>query len=502
MHNDTPPTQPAPPAAPAPDAGFFGWLRGLGIVREPGWLGGVAAGLAARIGIDPIIVRGIIVVLGVLGAPVLFLYAVAWLLLPDTTGRIHLQEVLRGTFDRAIAGIALMVILSALPFGGGWPWWGFGDGPWSFGGWISTMVWTVILVGAGIWLIVWLATRPSTRATTPGAAGAPGTPAAPGNSAADHTATDATAFAAASAPTTTSAPTGATPAPASGGTEPAAPPAPPSTADDAELASWREQQAQWRREHDAWRAQQAADTRAVQQQKLAEDRRRRQEEAAERNRVYREKEERTRPSSAFTLIAFGVALLAAGGTVLALLEADLSTTSRIMAALSVALGVFALAIIVNGIRGRRSGGSSAAAIVIVVSLLLTGAGGWLRGPLVSDRTISWSPVSDDRSMSRTVVSGDVDLDLSDYFAEGTAQRGAIELFVVSGDVDITMPANADSRVEVDVTSGIIRVDDEREGSGAFAGAVVDYESRTGGDNRRLLVDVYVVAGDITVTQAD
>jgi phage shock protein PspC (stress-responsive transcriptional regulator) len=213
MQNDTPPTQPAPPAAPAPDAGFFGWLRGLGIVREPGWLGGVAAGLAARIGIDPIIVRGIIVVLGVLGAPVLFLYAVAWLLLPDTTGRIHLQEVLRGTFDRAIAGIALMVILSALPFGGGWPWWGFGDGPWSFGGWISTMVWTVILVGAGIWLIVWLATRPSTRATTPGAAGAPGTPAAPGNSAADHTATDATAFAAASAPTTTSAPTGATPVP-------------------------------------------------------------------------------------------------------------------------------------------------------------------------------------------------------------------------------------------------------------------------------------------------
>ncbi len=107
--------------------GFFAWLRRLGVPRRAGWLGGVCAGVGARLGIDPIIVRGIVVVAAVLGAPLVLVYAVAWLLLPDTEGDIHLDRLLRGIVDPAIVGIAVMGFIGLLPMaqGGwlGWRWW-------------------------------------------------------------------------------------------------------------------------------------------------------------------------------------------------------------------------------------------------------------------------------------------------------------------------------------------------------------------------------------------
>ena len=93
-------------------------MRGLRIPRQPGWIGGVCAGIAARLGIDPIIVRGIVVVIAVLGGPALLLYAAAWLLLPDSYDRIHLQEAIRGNFDKAHAGIGVMFLLYT-----GWGMW-------------------------------------------------------------------------------------------------------------------------------------------------------------------------------------------------------------------------------------------------------------------------------------------------------------------------------------------------------------------------------------------
>ena len=68
------PTAPPPPADPdAPAVGgpgtgtprgadrFLLWVAGLGVARSEGWLGGVAAGIAARLRIDPLIVRGVLV---------------------------------------------------------------------------------------------------------------------------------------------------------------------------------------------------------------------------------------------------------------------------------------------------------------------------------------------------------------------------------------------------------------------------------------------------------
>ena len=45
---------------------FFSWIRGLGIERSSDrWFAGVAGGIAAKAGIDPLIVRGIFVVLAI-----------------------------------------------------------------------------------------------------------------------------------------------------------------------------------------------------------------------------------------------------------------------------------------------------------------------------------------------------------------------------------------------------------------------------------------------------
>src|SRR5690606_10975801 len=83
---------------PPPSNGFFQWIRGLGIVRDASdrWFAGVASGLAHKARIDPLIARGVFVVLAMLGGPGLQLYLVGWLFLPDHTGKIHMEDLLRG----------------------------------------------------------------------------------------------------------------------------------------------------------------------------------------------------------------------------------------------------------------------------------------------------------------------------------------------------------------------------------------------------------------------
>ena len=63
----------------------------------------------------------------VLGAPFVLVYAIAWLLLPDTDGEIHLERLTRGIVDPAVVGIAVMGVIGFIPLvqGGwlGWRWW-------------------------------------------------------------------------------------------------------------------------------------------------------------------------------------------------------------------------------------------------------------------------------------------------------------------------------------------------------------------------------------------
>lgn len=150
----TPPTGPLPPSPIPPRPGapgedFFARIRGLGIVRpdQGRWAAGVAAGLAHRWGVDPLLVRGGFVALSILGGTGIALYGLCWLFLPHPDGRIHAQEVLSGTVTAGFVGAALATLSL------------FGDasgdaGPFSWGPWRGIVA--LAITGLVIW---WLVTR-------------------------------------------------------------------------------------------------------------------------------------------------------------------------------------------------------------------------------------------------------------------------------------------------------------------------------------------------------
>lgn len=69
-----------------------------GIVRpDARWVGGTAAGIAARLGIDAALVRALFVLASLIGGFGLIVYGLGWLFLPDaTTGRSLVRNAFRG----------------------------------------------------------------------------------------------------------------------------------------------------------------------------------------------------------------------------------------------------------------------------------------------------------------------------------------------------------------------------------------------------------------------
>jgi phage shock protein PspC (stress-responsive transcriptional regulator) len=493
MSHDHP--APAPePAKPGSDNTFFDWMRGLNVPRQPGWIGGVCAGIAARLGIDPIIVRGIAVVIAILGGPALLLYAAAWLLLPDQYNRIHLQDAIRGNFTQAHAGIGVMFLLSFLPFAQ-WLAWGpitlFGRGTvfpgFTFDSPIWGLLWTVAILCSIIWLVIWLVNR--SKGETPGAVAAPPTAATATNAAAS--ASDATA-------TTTVMPD-LPPAPE-------APPHPDSGATDADLAAWKEQQAAWKREYDSWKQQQAAGERELAQQRAAEQRRIRQEQSAERHRAAIEEQRRTRSNPVYSLVAIGLAIIAGAATALTI--GDTGDATAAITGMAVSLGVLGLAIIVNGFRGKRSGGSGGVAFLLVVALSITSVFTWVNGP-IAGRNFDWSPSysTSQQESRRVVVTGNVTVDLSKYFLDPPAtdhyENGLVRLYVGRGDVRVILPAEEHSAIEVQTFNGSISFADMRRATTfGITNAHEQLAPRGGGERLRdVYVRVWVASGDVTITQA-
>src|SRR4051794_7991780 len=126
-HSTTPPPateEPTPPGGPGV-AQFFDRIRRYGAVRpdDGRWFAGVAAALARRWGVDPLLVRGGFVLLAIFGGIGLLLYGLGWLFLPHPDGRIHAQEVLRGVVTAGFIG-GLLFVLADL-----------GSSGWGRGGW-------------------------------------------------------------------------------------------------------------------------------------------------------------------------------------------------------------------------------------------------------------------------------------------------------------------------------------------------------------------------------
>lgn len=369
MTSSTAPPALEHPPAPRRSDRFYAWIAGLGIARSDGWIGGVAAGIASRLRIDPLIVRGVLVVATLCGLPLVLVYALAWALLPDAEGRVHLRDLMRGRFQPAqlgiLAGVAFGLFASgpslfSLLFGRvvtsyGEPFYVPGLSP------FGTFLFIIGLVLIGILLV--LIVRAARR--TPGTAPAPSAPAGDSGiaAAADSRGEDAAADG-----------------------RPAASPLAPYPADGVDFEAWRAQYADWQQQEQAWRRQQQDADRAAREQARAE----RQEaaaafaaEASERRRIRRASNPRV--SVAYVGIVLGVALVAAAVVWLWASEPDATTAA---VALFGAALVLAFGMIVAGVARRRSGFLAFAAVATLIAGVVTGGAASAGDVRLGDQTLS------------------------------------------------------------------------------------------------------------------
>ncbi|GAB3804322.1 hypothetical protein GCM10028798_24460 [Humibacter antri] len=339
-------------------------------MRQNGWIGGVCGGVAARLGIDPIIVRGIAVVVAVLGGPAFLLYAAAWLMLPDAQGDIHLQRLIKGHFDPPIIAIIVIALFSFLPFAQGF-WWA-GAQFWGGLSWFSSVgrvLWTVLVIALIVGVIVWAArsgrVQPATSSSHPVYSPPGSASTSPTDAGGD--ATHSASFGAAPASTTTPEPT-TYPAHAPNATHSAA-----AGAASASTAGGPDDLADWRARQDAWKANYAArtaqrdDARVIRQQRSAELRAQSRALAAEADQARRRRRAANpRTSAAYVFIALGVALVA-GGIAAAIALLGVASDDALAIALAVATGVIGLAIVTAGILRRRSGFLTFVSIVLVLA---------------------------------------------------------------------------------------------------------------------------------------
>ena len=108
-----------PPPRRGPAAGLFDSIRRSGMMRtEQRWIGGVAGGVARRLGVDVTIVRCVWIVLSVFTGAGAILYGLGWALLPEESdGRIHLEQALNGDVSAGLAG-AIVALIAGLASAG------------------------------------------------------------------------------------------------------------------------------------------------------------------------------------------------------------------------------------------------------------------------------------------------------------------------------------------------------------------------------------------------
>jgi phage shock protein PspC (stress-responsive transcriptional regulator) len=154
--------------APSQQPDFFRWVRSHGITRgQDRWIGGVSTGIAQRLGIDPLIVRGVFIVMTLFAGIGVLFYGLAWAFLPEPDGRIHVQEAGAGRWTSGMTGSLIAVILGFSGLGGDfWGWSNHGFG---------AFLWTLFWVGGAIYLIYYLAQRNKAAVGSPAGAAAPGT---------------------------------------------------------------------------------------------------------------------------------------------------------------------------------------------------------------------------------------------------------------------------------------------------------------------------------------
>ncbi|MBM7496553.1 PspC domain-containing protein [Oerskovia paurometabola] len=497
--------------------GFFDTVRRIGISRsEDRWVGGVAGGVADRFGIDPLIVRGILVVSVFLTGAGLVLYGLAWALLPESRdGRIHLQQAIRGDFDVAMLGAAATTIVG-LSWNNGWLSW------WHFAGleWLNGLLWTAAVVV----VIVLVVNRRSdyrryaaNRATGQNAQH-PGGPVPPKQPYPAQPFTGAPAqqgpppqgWQQPRPPYGAPAP-GAQPAP--GVTYPAAPAAPSGPAYTASApVPPPGYPAQRPVPPQAYAAQQAA---AQQAARAHDHARRRAEREIERQR--RAEEQRARaarrprgPGTAVVGITLGVSLL--GAAVLLLLERrDVIDVPFFYTWIGATIVLLGLGVIVSGLRGRTSGALGGLAIVAtLIALPIAGLNSSIDNidadltARVSDATYTVTSVQDaENGFAFTFGNPVVDLSQLDLSTVGE-DPVVVPIDLSAGDLTVIVPADTPVEAEVRVLAGNATwtVDGERRSINGVNTRPHTFvtDSVTDGAGPVLLLEVDVSAGDVTIRE--
>ena len=538
MNYTPPPSGAAPSGSPqnAPfGTGFFNWVRGLRITRgSDRWFAGVAGGIAARAGIDPIIVRGIFVVLAILGGPGLLLYLAGWLLLPDQGGRIHLEEVFRGRARTAaiVATVAVGVfvvlpvffrLLGISTFGG----WSFGN---LFGmpHWLSTtisvMVWIAVIAGVGL-LISHLFLERGRRVQSEAAAGtapgtgAPGAPApgapVPGAPVPGAPVPGAPAFAMGASPSSYPGAPSPAAAPAAGlsndpTTGPAAGPTAPPTAGPTAGTAWdiptdapsdppsahapgtgstppHAQAADW-----SQRINEGATRVSEKAVRWSEDVGKQADEWSAR---YAQQHDMQKLGAAHVVITLALALLAAGAASFVAFDMQLSSGYMVTAALLGATAVLAVSLIVAGVRGRNTGWVGFLAACGVIALLFTSVlpAGSSFQPFGNVKVGTTAP-------SNVLIAGSSEVDLTQL--DRTGGTHDIDLWHVAGRSVVTLPATEPVVLTIRLFAGSLDASDVQRDAASTAGPLLSrtIDTRIDKSEPATRVNVYMLAGSVRVEE--
>ncbi len=406
---------------PAPaQQNFFDWIRSQGVRRGPDrWIGGVASGVAHRFGIDPLIVRGIFIVLALFAGVGVLLYGVAWALLPEPDGRIHVQEAAAGRWSGGMTG-ALITTIIGLP--------GLGRGFWGWG-WdgLPGLFWTLFWMGGVFYLIYFLVQRNKASKGTPpvgqqnyatarGSSPAYGTATAYSTTTAAGTNTGVPVYGAAPAGTKHHGRPNPSGSYSSGPVPPYGPAGPSNPSDPRPPYGPTPPQ--------GWQPQPAAP-------------------------------KRKGPGPAIVAVSAGAALLA-GGTLKALDAGNVIALGNSANAVVWATGaaVLGLGILVAGLRGRTSGFLG---FLAVVALIIGGIFNVVprNGDRFSFHDVNWAPTSLEQArLGINVTGAQGRLDLSDM----TLQAPLISQVVVPVDatasnVTVIIPDNVPVEVKADMTFG-------------------------------------------------
>jgi hypothetical protein len=221
---------------------------------------------------------------------------------------------------------------------------------------------------------------------------------------------------------------------------------------------------------------------------------------------------RTRSHPLFSFTVIGLALIA-GALVTLATAGSVVDLSDFPLGLAVTLAVLAVGIVINGVRGKRSGGASGFAFLVIVAMIVVAAIP-ATSNFRSDWNIEFTPTDQMTSETQTFVVGfgDVTMDLTDFYAN--SPRGDVagaydSVLLVAGAADVTVIVPTDEYINLstDMGAGDVHVvDDDGNYTDIDSGEDTFLNTLSAGDGwdgeeRYVDLSIRVGAGDITFVEA-